>query len=484
MTSRPEGTSHDVRIYSPVEVPSTVKGRPSKWKLRWRVGGVGPPHSKTFAAKTAAEGREAELVRARSLGIAFDIPTGLPVTELAAQAAAAEAARRSVTWFEHASAFAAMKAAGTSPGHRRNVAEALTIMSPAFYATAKGRPSPEELRAALYGWAFRPTVRYRTEGGERVENAPPEHLADAFAWAAANTIRMDQVDADVARRAVEFGGRRLDGKPAAAKTAGRRRSVLFSTFDYAVERRLLDANPLSALQWVRPKVAVRAVDRRSVANHTQARALLDAVGELDGGRYLRYRVFFACTYYSGLRPEEVRNLQRDNITLPDDPDDTEAWGEFLLDAADPEISAEWHDSGEREERALKHRPDGDTRPVPIPPPLVRIIRVHLAKFGWSPDGYLIRAQRGGPPPTNIYTKAFRLAREAAFTPEQQASPLARIPYDLRHACLSGWLNAGVPATQVATWAGHSLQMLLTVYAKCVDGQEEVSRARIAAALEG
>ncbi|WP_235949166.1 integrase [Candidatus Frankia alpina] len=68
-------------------------------------------------------------------------------------------------------------------------------------------------------------------------------------------------------------------------------------------------------------------------------------------------------------------------------------------------------------------------------------------------------------------------------PSGAARPLAATPYDLRHACLSGWLNAGVPATQVAEWAGHSLQMLLIVYAKCVDGQAEVSRARIAAALE-
>lgn len=32
--------------------------------------------------------------------------------------------------------------------------------------------------------------------------------------------------------------------------------------------------------------------------------------------------------------------------------------------------------------------------------------------------------------------------------------LARRPYDLRHAAISGWLNAGVPVTQVAEWAGN------------------------------
>jgi hypothetical protein len=40
----------------------------------------------------------------------------------------------------------------------------------------------------------------------------------------------------------------------------------------------------------------------------------------------------------------------------------------------------------------------------------------------------------------------------------------------------------VPATQVAEWAGHSVHVLLRVYAKCVYGQEEQARQRIEAAL--
>ncbi|ORT47162.1 integrase [Frankia sp. KB5] len=59
---------------------------------------------------------------------------------------------------------------------------------------------------------------------------------------------------------------------------------------------------------------------------------------------------------------------------------------------------------------------------------------------------------------------------------------AQTTYSLRHACLSGWLAAGVPPTRVAQWAGHTVQMLLTIYAQCIDGDEEICRARIAAAL--
>ena len=66
-----------------------------------------------------------------------------------------------------------------------------------------------------------------------------------------------------------------------------------------------------------------------------------------------------------------------------------------------------------------------------------------------------------------------------FTDDEYDSPLARRPYDLRHAAVSLWLNAGVPATQVAEWAGHSVNVLLRVYATCISGQDEAARLRIA-----
>ena len=74
------------------------------------------------------------------------------------------------------------------------------------------------------------------------------------------------------------------------------------------------------------------------------------------------------------------------------------------------------------------------------------------------------------------------ARTLALTPAQVVSPLAGRPYDLRHAAVSLWLNAGVPATEVAERAGHSVEVLLRVYAKCLDDNEAVANKRIDAAL--
>ncbi|MGK5672494.1 replication initiator [Micromonospora sp. URMC 106] len=69
-------------------------------------------------------------------------------------------------------------------------------------------------------------------------------------------------------------------------------------------------------------------------------------------------------------------------------------------------------------------------------------------------------------------------------PVQVASPRAGRPYDLRHAAVSLWLNSGVPATDVAARAGHYVDVLLKVYAKCIDGQEATVNQRIQAALGG
>jgi integrase len=82
----------------------------------------------------------------------------------------------------------------------------------------------------------------------------------------------------------------------------------------------------------------------------------------------------------------------------------------------------------------------------------------------------------------VYGRLWKRARAAALTTAQENSQLAKRPYDLRHAAVSLWLNAGVPVTEVAARAGHSVAVLLKVYAKCLDGQAEVANARIEAAL--
>lgn len=112
----------------------------------------------------------------------------------------------------------------------------------------------------------------------------------------------------------------------------------------------------------------------------------------------------------------------------------------------------------------------------------RAPKVGIAEILMDDGLWKLRASKGRPFSTSAINGVWAQARTLAFTPGQVLSPLAQTPYDLRHAAASLWLNAGVPAPEVAERAGHSVDVLLKVYAKCVDGQREIANQRIEAAL--
>ncbi|MGY1497560.1 hypothetical protein ACW4TU_13350 [Streptomyces sp. QTS52] len=57
------------------------------------------------------------------------------------------------------------------------------------------------------------------------------------------------------------------------------------------------------------------------------------------------------------------------------------------------------------------------------------------------------------------------------------------PYDLRHACITRWLNAGVPIAEIARRVGNSPEVIHRRYHGCIDGHEEAANAKITKALE-
>ena len=115
---------------------------------------------------------------------------------------------------------------------------------------------------------------------------------------------------------------------------------------------------------------------------------------------------------------------------------------------------------------------------------VRIYTIRRRKDRRRP--YEVRWQAAGRARSksfNTYGRAWHAARDIALGPELAATPLARRPYDLRHAALSLWLNAtGAPA-EVAARAGNSVHVLEDVYAHCVDGRDEVISRQIEDALD-
>lgn len=217
---------------------------------------------------------------------------------------------------------------------------------------------------------------------------------------------------------------------------------------------------------------------RSLVNPAQALRLLDAVPKVGRKRGPRLKALFACIYYAALRPEEVADLRLRNCSLPE-----LGWGLLVLERARPQGTKRWTNSGAtHESRSLKHRADKETREIPIPPILVAMLREHIAEYGTAKDGRIFSTGSGGSYSSSAHSYVWQEARKLALTPEQVSSSLATRPYDLRHAAVSLWLNAGVPAPEVAKRAGHSVDVLLRVYAKCMDGQKEQINGKINDAL--
>jgi hypothetical protein len=94
----------------------------------------------------------------------------------------------------------------------------------------------------------------------------PGELGDALVWLARNTKEVKELaDSALSRQLLAAATSRLDGKRAAPTSVRRNRAVLVNALDYAVELKLLDANPVKGLKWRAPKVA-HEVDRRVVVN--------------------------------------------------------------------------------------------------------------------------------------------------------------------------------------------------------------------------
>ncbi|HEV2636146.1 MAG TPA: hypothetical protein VGX23_13415 [Actinocrinis sp.] len=149
--------------------------------------------------------------------------------------------------------------------------------------------STADLPAAVR-WAVSEKVR------DPAREAPP-NLAPAIGWLERNTVPMSAFEekgqgAQLARQLLDRLSGRQDGSPAAASMAMRNRAIANNLMSYAIEMGVLNANPLKAVKWTKPKVS-EEIDVRVVANPDQAARLLSAVathGELGE----RLVAFFGC----------------------------------------------------------------------------------------------------------------------------------------------------------------------------------------------
>lgn len=187
----------------------------------------------------------------------------------------------------------------------------------------------------------------------------PADVRASLRWiAGASRPLQDLADTQTLREVAEAMSTNLDGSNSAA-TVVRRRAVLFNALEFAKERDLLTPNPLESFKWRPPKLS-HAVDRRSVVNPDQARALLRALGderprgarsdewESSGPRLV---AFYALMYFAALRPEEAVSFRDTDAVLP-----AAGWGELHLERSTPDVGRDWTDTGAaRDVRQLKHR---------------------------------------------------------------------------------------------------------------------------------
>ncbi|WP_433245863.1 tyrosine-type recombinase/integrase [Streptosporangium sp. CA-135522] len=449
--------SYDVKLWDIRRNPSS---KTPSYMVRWKVGGK--EKSKTLRTKALAENFLSDLRQAAKNGEPFDIATGLPMS--------LQAAAPRKTFLAFAQQYMEARWLHTAARTRETMTYALMSLVPALVKDLPGKPDDEDLRAVLRNHAFLPAKR---------RGQPPAEQVTALRWLESASLPLvDLQEPSVVRAALDAIALRFDGKPAAANAVRRKRGVFHHMMETAVELKELPSNPLKLIKWKPPKAA-SSVDPRTVVNPVQARELLVAVSYVGRTRGRHLAALFACMYYAALRPEEAAGLRRQNCDLP-----AKGWGMIILERARPQANKRWTDSGEtHDSRGLKHRASDDTREIPIPPRLVEILRRHIEKYGVADDGRLFRTSKGKPFSASAYSGVWQIARELALTPEQAASPLAARPYDLRHAAVSLWLNAGVPPTEVAQRAGHGVDVLLRVYAKCIDGQRSRANWQISSALD-
>ncbi|MFI6526589.1 tyrosine-type recombinase/integrase [Streptomyces uncialis] len=417
-------------------------GRQKGFEVRWTVSGR--EKSESFRTKGLAESRRAKLMTAARDGEPFDPRTGLPTSEL-------RALKQRTTWYTLAREYTEQRWDRTPGNTRRTLADAFATITPALVEPGAAYPHPHILRRALYSWAFNKNS-WKTE--------PTEEWQDALAWLERHSLPVSELEnPDTLRRALDALCRKLDGTAAAARTVKRKKAAVNEVFGVAVERGYFTHNPLNGLRWTAPEVADE-VDPDCVPNPAQVARLLEAVREIPG-RGPHLYAFFGCMYYAAMRPAEVIHLRKAQCRLP-----ATGWGLLHLKGGIVTAGKEWTDDGSvHETHSLKRRAAKATRPVPVPPVLVRILRAHIEQFGTAPDGRVFQNAKGNYIDTSAYNITWNRAREAALTLDEHTLELAKRPYDLRHAGISFWLASGVDPAECARRAGQSIQVLFRHYAK-------------------
>jgi len=454
-------TSYDIKFWK-IETRAGVKR--TTYRVHWFVG---PQHfTETFPIKALADAFRSHLMVAATQGEAFDTDTGRPISHARAST--------DVSFLDHAREYVAAAWDDVAAKSRVSILETLVRVLPVVTRDLPGEPDPAVLRKALW--------KHLNQGQHADALCPEETRAITWLQKASRPVSAFK-DESVVCDVLDALATNLDGARSAPDYFSRRRRALHRALAYAIRKKRLDTNPLSMASlpdtWSPPDAPDDAVDPRSVGTPTLIADMLIACSYIGLTQGPRFVAFFGCMYYAMMRPSEVAALTEEGCYLPDT-----GWGHLTFADASPAAGKAFTDDGQvHEHRGLKGRNKGrpnttsrgrrPTRRVPIPPELVTLLREHIKRFGIGPAGRLFRSENGNPLQPSTWWRVWQKTRELSLTPTQTASPLLQRPYDLRHSGVTWRLNSGVPPPEVAAWAGHSVEVLMRTYAKCMTGMEEV-----------
>ena len=436
-----------VQVFSLGRPRAGVEREGRRHYVKWRVDGR--DKTRSFKSRAEADRFRTRLASAAHDGTEFDEASGLPVTWLPSSVGP--------TWWSWSREWLALKWPQWSGHTRRTAVESLTALAPLL--VRRGAPTiPDGLARWLREVGYRPGEN--AEGGEA-------------AWLQRWSVPLTAIDAALLEDVLASVSRRADGVSTVAAVARRRRNTLGAVLRSAVRRGVLDTNPMDRIEWRAPARSI-AVDVATVPSPADVAAIVDAVASSQSAG-TRYAALFAAVGMAGMRPSEAIGLLVDDVDLP-----PHGWGTARLRGALTSPGTRYTaDGAVVESKGLKQRARGAVRDVPLGPALVTLLRAHLASFE-PVDGRVFSNAAGRPVTPTNYGPVWVRAR-AQLWPRRHPLAAATV-YDLRHGAATMMLRAGVPPAEVARRLGHSVDVLMRVYAGVFDDERDRSNELIDLAL--
>jgi hypothetical protein len=199
-------TSYKVKIHG-IEIRKGA--RTTTYRTSWKVDER--LFRETFRTSTlAADSFRSELMTAARKGEPLSLHDGLPKS-MSRQTSNPS----TVSMMELVKKYADFKWADAAANSRSGLADALATAALALTTDAPGRPEPMLIRRVFVGWVC--NTKKRTD-------PMPDVVAGAHRWLSNNMVPVtDLEDPVVLRKVLEQIRRKLDGKPAAAKTVLRKK---------------------------------------------------------------------------------------------------------------------------------------------------------------------------------------------------------------------------------------------------------------------